>query len=211
MPEGRDRRRFVFGFGQRCRRWGEAHLICRFVAGPVSLGQDRAQGQGSGRRPCDGHCGGQVAAGDEGGDIVAPPGPPALVAGQVDIGAPAAGHRQAIGLDALAARQRDRADAVAARGIDNAPAHDDGGPAQGVVGGCRRRAVAGVDHRGDGDAPCGKIGGGAPAVVGVGEDRHPLARRHPPAVDVGPHRARQHDAGAVVVAKSDWPLGGSGA
>ena len=51
-----------------------------------------------------------------------------------------------------------------------------------------------------------QIGGGAVGVIGIAENRHPLAGADAPAVHIGPHRTRSHDAGAVVVAKRDGPF-----
>ena len=135
--------------------------------------------------------GGQVRAGHEGRDVLAPDGPAAVVAGEVDVGRPAARDGEAVGLDAAPVAERDRAERVAPTG-----AGDD-------------LAAAGIEHADDLDALRPKVLCRPEPVVVVGEDRHPAPRCHAEAVDVGAHGTREHHAGAVVVGKRDGPFDGA--
>jgi hypothetical protein len=103
-------------------------------------------------------------------------------AGQVHHRVPAAGDAQRLASGACRRPlQLDRAHAVQA-----SRAAGDNGAAQEPALPPRASAVprARVDHGHNFDALCGKVMGGVPAVVVVGEDSHPLARRDSEAVDV---------------------------
>ena len=146
----------------------------------------------------------RVGAGDEGGDVVAPDGFATLMAGQVNGGRPAAGNGDQVGEDAVLRPRRmaDRGvvDAVATNRIRHRAAGN------GAEIGPLRRVAARIDHRRHVQPRRAEIRRRAPAVIVVGEDGDGLARRHGVAIEVSPRRARQHDAGPVVVLKCDGPL-----
>ena len=146
----------------------------------------------------------RVGAGDEGGDVVAPDGFATLMAGQVNGGRPAAGNGDQVGEDAVLRPRRmaDRGvvDAVATNRIRHRAAGN------GAEIGPLRRVAARIDHRRHVQPRRAEIRRRAPAVIVVGEDGDGFARRHGVAIEVSPRRARQHDAGPVVVLKGDGPL-----
>ena len=129
------------------------------------------------------------------------------MAGQVHGRIPAAGNRERVAFDLHRA----------AVGIDHVDRPHIGLPwtcdtrapvmtltpsAENCPAGSRRA----VDHGGDLEAGGARVGRGAPAVVIVGEHREPPAGRGRVAVDVAARRARQHHAGAVIVAERDHAL-----
>ncbi len=61
------------------------------------------------------------------------------------------------------------------------------------------RRGAQIGDGGDGDAAGGEVERGAVAGIAGGEDHGARARLHAPAIEIGPRRIRQHDAGAVIV------------
>ena len=206
VPEGGVLLRLVLGLDRVGLHRGEPEV------GNLRLGLCPAFGQGGGQRhraiggARHDHAGGQGAARHEGLDIVAPFRLAALVAGQVHVGVPPARDGEAVDRQNLPVGQGDGFQALAAHGVHHARPADM--PHVGQAD--RRSPVAAVDHGTDMHAARRQVGGGAPAVVVVGENGHFLARRHAEAVHVGPHGPRQHHAGAVVVAEGDGPLGAAG-
>jgi hypothetical protein len=91
--------------------------------------------------------------------------------------------------------------------IELAGAVDHLGPAQVADAGDQLPALTAVDHGDDVDAFGLQVDGGAQPVVVVGEDGNPLTRLGAPAVRIGAKRARQHDAGPVVVLEGDGAFG----
>ena len=163
-------------------------------------------GESAASRACDGHPDGEPVAGHEGGDPVAPDRLAAVMAGQMDVGVPAAGDRKTVQRNPLAGRQRDSFQAVAPPGRRHAAAHQ--GPGARHLG--DGLAIPHVDNRCDLDSLPGEIGGRAPAVVIVGEDADAPPGADGEPVGVGAHRTGQHHARPVVAAEGDRPLGGAG-
>ena len=154
------------------------------------------------------HAGWHAIAGNEGGDVLLPARPPAMVAGQMHIGIPATGHGKRPAVEMLAAAvgtaDRDMAKAKAA-----GTAGDDGaGEKLGDIA-CRRIGAR-IDDRRYIDACRCQVGRRAMPVIIVGEDGDPLGRGGGPAVDIGPYGAGLHDAGAIVIVEGDQPFGRAG-
>ena len=206
VPEGRDRGSLVARARRIADGGGTAELVKHHGGRAVSVSERRRGREFAVGGAGDGHAGRQVAARNEGGDILTPHRFAAMMAGQVDVRVPAAGNGESVQGDPLAGRQLDALQAAAAPGRGHFPAHQD--PRAGNVG--RRRAIANVDDRSDVDARVCEIGRGAPAVVVVDEhaDAPPGANRE--AVGICPHRAGQHHAGPVVAAEGDRPFGRAG-
>ena len=90
----------------------------------------------------------------------------------------------------------DRLQFFAARGIADLRAAEDW-----IFRALSAHPSAAVDQRRDMHPRRHKITRRAMRVVVVPENRHLLAGAHAPAVQVGPHRARRHDAGTVIIGK----------
>ena len=118
---------------------------------------------------------------------------------------PAARDSQTIGGNSGAALNRKAGQSLAAGGTGHHRSGDHGRPIE-VAG----DAVTAVDYSSNVNALRFEVGGGAPAVVVVSEYRDAFAGGDAPTVDVGAHRARHHDAGAVVVLEGDRSFGGAG-
>ena len=158
------------------------------------------------RRAGDMHAG-RHRAGHERGELLVPHRLAVEMAGQMHRRIPAARHRERVALDLR------RAAVASITSIASTPRPpwtcDTRAPVITLMPSALNspgRLGARVDHRRDLDAGGVRIGRGAPAVVIVGEDRDAPPRRRGVAVDVGAHRARQHHAGAVIVAERDHAL-----
>ena len=116
---------------------------------------------------------------------------------------PASRYGEAVHLEPLlpAGRgDRDLLEAKPPRRRDHAPAGDD----RRVKRHTSIRTA--VDHSGNLNARRHQIARRLMRAVVVAIDSHTLARCHAPTIEIGPHCARIHDAGAVVVRECDRPL-----
>ena len=214
MPERRQRKRLVVGDRRGAGIAAAPGITRRRSTGGKALAQAGAKSE-----VAVGGTGGdharRRAVRHEGGDVVAPFRPAAMVGGQPDRRVPAAGNGKPVGLDfgarAAGQRHRDLAHAVLAAvdAADRAMQHGEA-----VLGGqraMRRRYVRPcVDHRRDLQSGAERGLDRAPAILIVGEQRDALCRRGRIARDIGAHRRRHHHAGRVVAGKDDRPLDGAG-
>ena len=205
VPIGVGLDRFVVGhrqvqFGGCLAQIGESCGCLR-----LTLGQGSSQCQAAIGSPRDQHAGRNGTARNEGRDIVAPLGSPALVAGQMHIGVPAARDGERVQRDGLAVGQGDSLERLAPNGRNHARGTSMGDPRNIKRGG----AVSWVDDGDDIHALGHQIGRRAPAIVIVGKDGDILARCHAPTIGIGAHGTGHHDAGAVVHAEGNRALGGT--
>ncbi len=208
VPEGGDADRGVFGLWQV----GGVGRQAEGVEGGVGLGgpcgEGGVGGHGTRRGTGGGQASGAIRAGGEGGECVIPDRAATVVAGDVDVGVPAARDAQRVDGEGfrLAVRMADGDgfQAKAALAINHLRALEVTDAGQKIA------LLPGVDDGGDVDAFGLQVGGGAQAIVVVGEDGDAVARQSGPAVGIGAEGTGQQDTGAVVVFKADGAFDGPG-
>ena len=145
---------------------------------------------------------------DESGDVILPDRPATMMAGQMHIRIPAAGHRQCAAVDMLvAAIGKAEADAAKAKPARRA---GDNGAGECLGSLAARGFSTGIDDRRHIHPGGGQIGGGSVPVIIVGEDGDMVRRRGGKPVHIAAHRAGLHNPGAVIIGKADQPLGRAG-
>ena len=205
IPQGADRNRCIFGLRQIGGFGGEAQIgqrgnRLRLTCQQSTVGRERAicrPGCRQTSRP--------TRARHKGRDILAPFGARAVVRGDVHIRVPPARHAQGgagnrLGL-AIGQPHRHRFQAQATGRVHHLRALQVPDTGEEIA------ALTAVDHGGHIHALGLQVFGRAQPVIVVGEHRHAVARRDTPAVGIGAKRARQHDAGTVVVFKGNRPFG----
>ena len=205
MPEGGGLRRLVARDRRRARGGGKPEFTERRNGRPMPGGESARRREAAGSRTGHAHAAGEPVARHKTGDFVTPDRPATVMAGQMDVRAPAAGNRKTVQRDPLARRQRDPPQAMTAPGGYDPAVHPD----PGVGNGCCRFPVPHVDDGGDRDALGGEVASGTPPVVVVGEHPDPTASTDGKPVGVGTDRARQHDPGPVVATERNGALRGS--
>ena len=199
--------------GRFRRQGGKAQVAGQFGPDPSTVGQHHGQRQLAVGGADGAHPDGQLAWNERRRRLV-PYRLVALVRGQVDRGAPAAGHRDQVGIDpahlAAGLLDLDRLDGLAAeRTADNRSLQEFRAAIPGRASHRVGRLAARIDHRRHRDPGRMQLAQGADRVVVVGEQHRLLADLAGETVQVGPHRTRQHHARPVVVAEHQGPLDGT--
>ncbi len=140
---------------------------------------------------------------DKTGELRVPCRPPVHVAGQVDGRVPPARHGEAIGKQPLCPGRRPQTDRF--QFLATMTARNHGSRIKRIVPhGLRIRPA--VHDAGNVHACLLQITGRPMGVVIVGKNGHGLARRHPPAIEIGAHGPGSHDARTVIVAEGNMTL-----
>ena len=160
------------------------------------------------QRPCGGHIAigrprhdhpvGQGATWNERGQIRVPRRATALMAGHMDVRVPTARHAKRANIEGA---DRPIGKLYIRKGQTKSPLGINDLPVQNLKIHTSGRIGAHIHNGRNLNTLCVQIGGGAVAVVIVGENRHALVGRDAVAVRIGADRRPQHNAGAVVVFK----------